>query len=298
MISIAMATYNGALYVQKQLDSILNQTIRDFELIICDDYSTDNTWDVLQENANRDNRIHCYRNESNLGFKKNFEKAMCLCSGEFIALSDQDDIWLQNHLEVLLTHIGDNMIVCGDAAIIDENDNRKGITLSDLDCVDFIPHNSFDKAYRIFFNTSIFQGASMLIRRDFLTYAIPVPELVNFHDAWFSALASCWGGLKSIPTIITLHRIHSSNSSSHPIWKKCFFVYYRRRKHFKDRLTMAIEIQKRVPNLPIKTVDFLVFVERYYSRINFKMGRCLNEIFRLQHYSLVYTTRSKVYLEV
>lgn len=48
---------------------ILNQTIRDFELIICDDYSTDNTWDVLQENANRDHRIHCYRNESNLGFK-------------------------------------------------------------------------------------------------------------------------------------------------------------------------------------------------------------------------------------
>ena len=71
-----MATYNGEKYLREQIDSILSQTIRDFELIVCDDCSTDNTWDILQKYQSQDKRIKCYRNEENLGFKKNFEKAI------------------------------------------------------------------------------------------------------------------------------------------------------------------------------------------------------------------------------
>ena len=92
MISIAMATYNGELFIREQLDSILTQTLSDWELIVCDDGSTDNTLSILQEYANNDSRIKIYQNETNLGFKRNFEKAIGLCSGEYIALCDQDDI--------------------------------------------------------------------------------------------------------------------------------------------------------------------------------------------------------------
>ena len=101
MISIALASYNGSKYIREQLDSILEQTYQDFELIICDDCSTDNTWQILQEYAQKDSRIKVFENERNLGFKKNFEKAISLCNGKYIALSDQDDIWIDNHLEVL-----------------------------------------------------------------------------------------------------------------------------------------------------------------------------------------------------
>lgn len=76
MISIAMATYNGEKYLREQIDSILNQTIQDFELIVCDDCSTDTTWNILLDYQSQDKRIKCYRNEENLGFKKNFEKAI------------------------------------------------------------------------------------------------------------------------------------------------------------------------------------------------------------------------------
>ena len=66
MISIAMATYNGELFIREQLDSILAQTLSDWELIVCDDGSTDNTLSILQEYANNDSRIKIYQNERNV----------------------------------------------------------------------------------------------------------------------------------------------------------------------------------------------------------------------------------------
>lgn len=72
MISIAMATYNGEKYLREQLNSILNQTYSDFELIICDDCSKDSTVKILEEYAKKDNRVKYFLNEENLGFKKKF----------------------------------------------------------------------------------------------------------------------------------------------------------------------------------------------------------------------------------
>lgn len=68
-----------------------------------------------------DDRIKVFVSEENLGFKKNFEKAIGLCSGEYIALSDQDDVWLLEHLSILLSNIHDLFICCGDAELVDEN---------------------------------------------------------------------------------------------------------------------------------------------------------------------------------
>ena len=124
MISIAMATYNGEKYLREQIDSILNQTIQDFELIVCDDCSTDTTWNILQDYQSQDRRIKCYRNEENLGFKKNFEKAIGLCTGEYIALSDQDDIWLPEHLEKLVNIIGNADLACGTELLFSDTTNK------------------------------------------------------------------------------------------------------------------------------------------------------------------------------
>ena len=81
MISIAMATYNGAQYIQEQIESIQRQTIQDFELIICDDGSTNNTCDIINQLQKNDNRIRLIKNEHSLGFKNNFLKAISLCRG-------------------------------------------------------------------------------------------------------------------------------------------------------------------------------------------------------------------------
>ena len=93
MISVVMCTYNGAKFIKEQVDSILQQTEADFELVVCDDCSNDGTWEILQEYASGHDDIRIFRNEQNLGFLKNYEKALGLASGEYIALSDKDDIW-------------------------------------------------------------------------------------------------------------------------------------------------------------------------------------------------------------
>ena len=105
MISIAMTTYNGEKYISAQIDSILSQTVSDFELVVCDDVSTDNTVDILKDYALKDCRLKLCCNGQNLGFKNNFAKAISLCKGEYIAFCDQDDVWTNDHLEVLLREI-------------------------------------------------------------------------------------------------------------------------------------------------------------------------------------------------
>lgn len=223
MISVAMATYNGEKYLREQIDSILNQTIQDFELIICDDCSTDATWNILQDYQSQDRRIKCYRNEENLGFKKNFEKAIRLCTGEYIALSDQDDIWLPEHLEMLAKIIGDADIACGNAELINGDGVSTGVLLSENGHLSTIYEKNL-MLYRIICFYDPFQGASMLIKRNFLfEKALPIPEGVLYHDAWFAACACLSQGIQYTFNVVTLYRQHGKNASGQ---KKQWSVMY------------------------------------------------------------------------
>src|ERR1051326_9204347 len=99
-LSIALCTYNGAVYLKEQLESIAAQTRRPDELVISDDQSTDNTLRVIEEFAPTAGfPVRLSVNESNLGTPKNFEKAISLCRGDVIVLSDQDDVWHPDKLE-------------------------------------------------------------------------------------------------------------------------------------------------------------------------------------------------------
>lgn len=103
-VSVVMCTYNGGNFIKDQLNSIINQTYPVFEIIIQDDCSTDNTWDIIQEYANNyPDLIHAYRNEINLGPHKNFKSAFKRAKGNYIAPSDQDDIWMLDKIEKLLS---------------------------------------------------------------------------------------------------------------------------------------------------------------------------------------------------
>lgn len=102
MISVAMATYNGELYIRKQLDSILNQSLHVDEIIICDDGSKDDTVKILQSYQRKYPEIKLYENAENLGYKKNFKKALSLCRGDYIFLCDQDDMWHRDKVQTML----------------------------------------------------------------------------------------------------------------------------------------------------------------------------------------------------
>lgn len=103
MISVAMATYNGQEYLSEQLESILRQTKKVDEIVIVDDCSTDGTVEMIHEYMRKypQSNIRFFANETNLGYKKNFYKAMSLCEGDIIFLCDQDDIWKENKVDIL-----------------------------------------------------------------------------------------------------------------------------------------------------------------------------------------------------
>ena len=92
-ISVVLCTYNGALFIEEQLASIIGQTYGVAEIIVVDDASSDHTYAILERAAARDMRISLFQNNSNIGFSANFEKAMKMANHDFIAIADQDDIW-------------------------------------------------------------------------------------------------------------------------------------------------------------------------------------------------------------
>lgn len=288
-ISIAMTTYNGEKYLKRQIESIISQTYSDFELVICDDNSSDNTIKILEEYKLKDDRIKIYKNEYNLGFKKNFEKVIKLCVGEFIALCDQDDIWTKTHLEILLNKIENASASVGNALIMDEYDVVTSDFLSDRDRY-FIDGNCEYKLSRILLYGNPFQGTSSLYTKDLFDKALPIPEGIEYHDAWFSACACCLNGLNYTFDIVTNYRIHSSNvSGNHKInLIKQIKTTLNRGKYKTDRLIFVSELRKRIPTMNNNYINLLSEVEGFYlNRSNNKRIKVI--IYLIKNYKKIYS---------
>ena len=268
MISIAMTTYNGEKYLREQLNSIFNQTVQDFEMIVCDDCSKDSTWQILEEYACKDSRVRIFKNEHNLGFKKNFEKAISLCKGEYVALCDQDDVWLPTHISTLLNNLGNKSISCGNAVLIDSDGNDMHKLLNEIDGgFVFMPEGS-KLIWRIVFNGNPFQGASMMMPVSFFKKSLPIPENVNYHDAWFSACACFEGGVSYTFDPVTKYRQHGNNVtySYHNKDTRTFFQKVKSKLSIffgcslTDRFCYVSELEKRygMKNVEFNTVKLIV----------------------------------------
>lgn len=206
-----MTTYNGERFLEKQIDSILCQTIQDFELIVCDDCSSDSTWDILNNYAEDDHRLRIYRNDINIGFKKNFEKAISLCKGDYIALCDQDDIWYPNHLQILVNNIKDKMLSIGNCDIIDQHGKSYNIDYQKSQSYNYKYKYGVKASCRILFSSNPFQGASMMIKKELREIAFPIPEEVKFHDFWFVFLSCFFGGFSYTNIKINHYRMTGNN---------------------------------------------------------------------------------------
>lgn len=118
-VSVVVATYNGERFIEEQLDSILHQTYPPFEVIVKDDGSTDHTVSIVKDYAHKWPNVRLVQNEQNLGITKNFISGFFLAQGDYIAYSDQDDIWHPQKLELLLEAIGDGNMAYSNSAICD-----------------------------------------------------------------------------------------------------------------------------------------------------------------------------------
>ncbi len=269
MISIAMATYNGEKNIKEQIESILNQTLKEFELIICDDASTDNTVPILTSFAEKDKRIKILKNEQNLGFKKNFEKILSHCTGEYIAFCDQDDIWFPNHLEVLYNIIskGNYDAVGANSILVNSNNSELGYTLLDIQDIGFIPKTQ--QEYKtLLLHKNIFQGTAMMISKSILNKALPFPENIKFHDWWIALIATENKGVYYDKTPILRYRQHESNvTENKPSTFGCKIKQFLTCK-FNRRKLSVINILENFYNTSTSTnkkeiQDALLYAKRY-----------------------------------
>ncbi len=212
LVSIAMTTYNGEKFLQEQIDSILNQTYENLEIIICDDFSKDLTIEILYAYAKKDKRIKFISNEKNLGFMKNFEKAISLTQGEYIALADQDDIWKPNKIAKLLEKIGSYNLIHSDMDLIDENST----ILTKLWKKPNIKNQSFAKS--IFGNDVT--GCTVLFKKTLLKHFFPIPSGEIYHDWWLALLASKENSIEYIDEKLVYYRQHTQQDTGATIETK------------------------------------------------------------------------------
>jgi cellulose synthase/poly-beta-1,6-N-acetylglucosamine synthase-like glycosyltransferase len=213
-VSAAICTYNGEAYLGAQLESIAAQTLVPDEVVLCDDRSTDRSVEIARQFAERapmDVRVEV--NESNLGSTANFARAISLCRGEIIALSDQDDVWLPHRLQETVDAFDDPRVgmVFGDAEVVSEDLTPTGTRL--WECVFFSAgkRRKFRQGREldVLLRHNVVTGACSAFRAEYRDLLLPIPA-GWVHDGWAALLISAVAEVRMIPRPMILYRQHSS----------------------------------------------------------------------------------------
>ena len=191
-VSVCMATYNGSDYIHEQLATILPDLPSDSEIIIVDDCSDDTTVEIVMGFS--DDRIRLVVNDTNIGVNRNFEKAIGLCSGDYIFLADQDDVWKHGRVSRMIdVAAGSNAMLLSSAfEFIDGDGNyvKKGFLFLDEDD----SRRPLKNILGIFSGNANYYGCAMLFKKELLDYCLPFPKWTESHDLW---IAICANVLKS-----------------------------------------------------------------------------------------------------
>lgn len=208
MISVCIATHNGERYIKQQLDSILSQLGQSDEVVISDDGSTDGTLSVINKMNDSRIKIYHYRQPSKTKHPheyvcRNFENALKHTNGDYIFLSDQDDIWMPNKVEVCMKDLETNDLVLHDFMHIDESGN----------VIKSLHYNGRFRPKNYLMRRGIHFGCAMAFRKGVLDYVLPFPKHLLLHDYWIGIMAESLGRFYFEETPLLKYRIHQQNTS-------------------------------------------------------------------------------------
>lgn len=214
-ISVVMATYNGARFLQAQLDSLARQTCLPLELVVTDDGSTDATLEIMATFATTAPfPVRVVRNDSRLGYGRNFLKAASLAMGSHIAFCDQDDVWLPNKLQrvasAIVTHRADLVVHSG--YVVDAELSELGARYPDFESDGFLRAGTSH-------GDDFWPGFALVVNRRLLDLGgasklVACPELCaeSFaHDEWICDLVATTGTRAIIAEGLVLYRQHGRN---------------------------------------------------------------------------------------
>lgn len=207
-IDILMATYNGEKYLSEQIESIISQTYTEWNLLVRDDGSSDDTYTILSEYEKKDSRIKIIKdNKGNLGIVKNFEELLHNSSSEFIMFSDQDDVWKKDKIEIMMKYIENSDLIISDAIITNEDLELQYESLfSVVNSRNGIVKNIIKNTY---------YGCCMLFKKRILDKVLPIPENKEIgHDLWIGLISEKYYKVKFINEKLLYFRRHSSNMTT------------------------------------------------------------------------------------
>jgi glycosyltransferase involved in cell wall biosynthesis len=231
-LSIALCTYNGEKYLQQLLESIDGQTRKPEEIVICDDGSTDRTIEVINRFSSRSSiTVKLFINEYNLGITKNFEKAISLCSGDIIFLSDQDDIWHYEKLKTFeqkFTSLPDVGIIFSNANLVDENlktlNNTLWVSIEfDRKKQSMVENKQTPTALLNDLERDFAWGATMAFRSCYKDLILPIPW--NWaHDTWIMLIIGAVVDVAFISQPLIEYRQHSQQECGAPNNRNVLFL--------------------------------------------------------------------------
>ena len=227
-VSVALASFNGEKYIGRQIESILRNLSATDELIISDDGSGDGTVRVAE--SFRDPRIKIVEGPK-AGVKKNFENAIRNCTGKYIFLSDQDDVWMDGKVDSVL----DAFHECGcpavvhDCIVVDEEEQEIEGSFFDY-------RKSGPGKFKNFMKNT-YVGCCMAFDSDLVKLILPIPDDIEMHDQWIGLMAEKVGKPAFITDRLILFKRHGDNSSDP-------FHHYPLKKMIHNRLMLLKELIK------------------------------------------------------
>lgn len=202
-VSVCMATYNGSQYIGEQINSILKQLGDNDELIISDDSSTDNTVSIIK--GFNDNRVVLYENQKFANHIFNFEFALSKAEGDYIFLSDQDDVWFENKVSRSIAELQTADLALSDCMLIDKNGN----TLK----ASFFEGRKSNIGFWKNFHKNSYTGCCIAVKKEIIKKALPFPNKIISHDTWIGLVAEMFGKTALINEPLVKLRRHNDNVS-------------------------------------------------------------------------------------
>lgn len=271
MISVAMTTFNGEKYIEKQIESIIHQSLPVDEIIVCDDGSTDHTVELLKKYD-----VTLVQNFQNLGYKLNFKQAMEKCNGDYIFLCDQDDIWEKDKVKDMM-HIMESHknihVLASSFTYIDGQDQMILTTLNKGYSNNNLYNKEVEKNALVsvltdeFIYGNYFQGCALVMDKQTRDFVVHHFDDRLPHDWIISLYASIDGGMYFYNKSEFKYRIHNDNSIGVSTLNQSATQHVNRAYQFEERYQKARDALYVLDVLKSNCIDYYMQNEKKFNAI-------------------------------
>lgn len=306
-ISVVIPTFQSERFISELLQSIISQTLKPNEIIISDDASTDHTLQIIQELTNYyDCDVRIYHHQPN-GITSNYLNAIKYASGDIILVSDHDDVWALNRVEVIVkyfSHFPQCVLVSSDSLIVNENlcsssKTLRGDSHSSARLCKKV-NSSLEKSIYSFIKGEIpLLAHTLAFRKDLIAHLKAKPDHIEnwFFEEWVTSMAFCYGDIILVPEYLTLYRQHSNQVAgfTHPKvfnkvlpLKKKHDYYVNRLQKIEFMLSKLKSINRYSPAIEMKIQALLSYSICLRKRKSFVVSlRFLLKIYKIYQATLL-----------